>query len=292
MTAFVASAVALTLIAMLFVLHALWARPHSAASRARSNAGVLRQLAADLERDRALALLTADDYAAARLDLEQRVLADTSIADAPATSRRAVRAPVVLVSIALPAAAVAVYALTGTPHAILNHTTPAHAIAEAASDASSQIARLRTHLASTPGDGRAWVVLARLHMDENRFSEAADAYQQALAASPGKVGKDPLIWCEAADAVALTQGRVLAGKPMELIERALALDPAHPRALEMAGSAAFEARDYPRASALWRQLLAQIPQSAPEHAQLTAALARVERLAKSSLTGTSGSPAR
>jgi cytochrome c-type biogenesis protein CcmH len=283
MTVFLACTTALTLLAMLFVLRALRVRPQAAVSRRQTNLRVLRELAADLEREHRRGALSADDYNAARRDLEHRALADAAAPEVSASPARSARGSVWLVSLGLPAAAIALYPLFGTPHAISPGIAATAAAGDAASDQPTQIARLRQHLAGAPNDGRGWVLLARLHMDENRFDEAASAYERALAVSPDRVAKDPLIWCEAADAVAMAQGRVLAGRPAELIERALALDPAHPRALEMAGSAALEAGEYRRASSLWRVLLAQTPAATTEHAQLTTALAKVERLAQFSL---------
>jgi cytochrome c-type biogenesis protein CcmH len=122
-------------------------------------------------------------------------------------------------------------------------------------------------------------------MDANRFGEAVASYERAIAVSPRKAARDPQVWCELADAVALAQGGKLAGRPAELIARALALDPAFPRALEMAGSAAIEARDYRAALGYWQPLLAQLEPDSTEHAQLSRALVRVNALA-----GTASAP--
>jgi cytochrome c-type biogenesis protein CcmH len=127
--------------------------------------------------------------------------------------------------------------------------------------------------ASGPRDGRAWVLDARAKAQANRHLEAAEAYEKGIAASR-KVAGDPLVWCELADALGMAQGGVLAGRPAELVRKALALGPTHPRALEMSGSVAYEARDYPRAVAHWEQLLAQLPAGSSAHAELSAAIAR------------------
>ena len=288
MIPFLFTAAALTGLALLFLWRALRPVPE-AMSRPQCNAGVLRQLAAELERDRALGLVASDDYAVARLELEQRVLAETAPV-AVAVCAPPMRRTAILAGVALPLAAAALYALLGTPQALFRDNAPSVPV-DAADAESVQSLALRRHLAGAPRDGRAWVLLARAQMAQGQFTEAADAYRQALAVSPAKIARDPLVLCEAADAIALTRDRILSGEPAALIERALALDPMHPRALEMAGGAAFEARDFARASTLWRQLLAQLPESAPEHVQLVAALARIEPLARFSLAGTSA-PAR
>lgn len=138
--------------------------------------------------------------------------------------------------------------------------------------------RLRAHLERQPRDARGWVILARLAADRDRFEEAAQAYAKALAAS-SKVAADPAVWCEYADALGMTQGGNLAGRPRELIERALALNPNHPKALELAGSSEYERRDYAAALRYWRPLLAAQQPGSQAYAELAAAIARTERLA-------------
>lgn len=137
---------------------------------------------------------------------------------------------------------------------------------------------LAAHLARNPGDGRAWVLLARAEFEADRYVEAAAAYGKAVAASP-KVARDPAVWCEYADALGMVQGGRLAGPPHALVAHALALNPSHPKALEMAGGAAFEARDYGSAARYWRELLAQIPKATRERGELAAAIARADELA-------------
>jgi cytochrome c-type biogenesis protein CcmH/NrfG len=51
----------------------------------------------------------------------------------------------------------------------------------------------------------------------------------------------------------------------------------------MAGSVAYEMREFRRALGYWQRLLGQLTPGTPEHAQLAAAVARTERLAKTSL---------
>jgi cytochrome c-type biogenesis protein CcmH/NrfG len=138
---------------------------------------------------------------------------------------------------------------------------------------------LQRHVAKHPRDARAMVLLARSEIEADRFAEAAMLYERALAASR-KVAADPGVWCEYADALGMAQGGALAGKPLAAIERALAMDGAHPKALEMAGSAAYEQKDYAGAVRHWRRLLAAMPGNAPGRDELSAAIARAERLSR------------
>ena len=146
--------------------------------------------------------------------------------------------------------------------------------------ASGGIAAAIVFTAEPPGeprDGRGWILEARQKMDADRFEEAVRAYENGLAASR-KVAADAQVWCELADAVGMAQGGRLQGRPAELVQRALAINGAHPRCLEMAGSAAYEAADYPRARLYWEQLLVQLRPGTREHAELSAAIERTRSL--------------
>lgn len=133
---------------------------------------------------------------------------------------------------------------------------------------------LVAHLAHNPRDSRGWVLLARLELGQDRFAEAAAAYEHALG-NP-KAASDASLWCEFADALALAQGGRLAGRPREIVGQALSRDPRNRQALEMAGSAALEAGEHAVAAAYWRMLLAELPEGSGEQRELRAALDRVE----------------
>jgi len=158
----------------------------------------------------------------------------------------------------------------------------AEAAVSARAGADDALRRLRAHLERQPRDARGWVILARLEVDRERFGEAAQAYARALAAS-SRVAADPAVWCEYADALGMTQGGNLAGRPRELIDRALALDPNHPKALELAGSSEYERGDYAAALRYWRPLLVAQQAGSRAYAELAAAIARTERLAASAV---------
>jgi len=143
------------------------------------------------------------------------------------------------------------------------------------------ISRLEGHLRSQPRDGRGWVLLARAHFDGDRYADAAAAYERALAVSP-KVGRDPAVLCEYADALGMAQGG-LEGRPSELITQALSIEPRHPVALEMAGSAAYEKGRYADAVKHWKLLLATLAPQSDRQQELAAAIERAERLAAVSL---------
>ena len=87
-----------------------------------------------------------------------------------------------------------------------------------------------------------------------RYDEAAEAY--AKAEKP--LADDPELLSSYAETIAMANGKGLKGKPSELIERALKIDPQYPHALFLAGAAAMEAGDNKKGIAYWEALLPQV----------------------------------
>ncbi len=264
MTLFVALAVVMTAGAMAVVLVGSRARLRNV-SRSEVNVEALRQQVRELESERGA--FARADYEALRDELQRRLLNESQPAEDPSASRT--RWPLLATAALVPLLAAAVYGVVGSPQAMQNL-------------AASPLAQLEARVSSAPNDARAWVLLARLRMEADQFEPAAGAYAKALDASR-KVAADPQVWAEYADALGMSQGGTLAGRPRAAIDRALALDPRHPKALELAGSAAYEARDFRAAHAHWSALLALMPADSPQRAPLAAAVAKAQRLAQLSL---------
>jgi cytochrome c-type biogenesis protein CcmH len=221
--------------------------------------------------------------------MERRFLLEAADEPADTAPGTAPRGAAIALLVALPALAFGLYAFLGEPGAIEAATEAASASADPAPISSLRRETLIRHLARNTRDGRGWILLARLDFAAERFGDAAESYRKALALSP-KIAADAEVWCEYADALGMAQGGILAGRPREHVMRALALDPAHPKALEMAGSAAYEQGDFASAAGYWQTLLAALPERSAQHRELGAAIARAEQLAAA--TAGSGGKAR
>lgn len=132
--------------------------------------------------------------------------------------------------------------------------------------------RLAQRLKADPKDVEGWAMLARSYTMLGRRAEAAAAYERAVALQ----GQDASLLTDYADALAVTRESRLAGEPAALLERALALDPNHAKALSLAGTAAFERQDYAAAVSRWERLLEVAPPHSPfvEPMRANIALAR------------------
>ena len=69
--------------------------------------------------------------------------------------------------------------------------------------------------------------------------------------------------------------RSLAGRPLELIQEALAIDPKQRKALALAGTAALDAGDFKQAASYWQTLADQLTPGSEEEGQVKAVLAEI-----------------
>src|ERR1043166_467854 len=119
----------------------------------------------------------------------------------------------------------------------------------------ANIDKLAERLKQNPNDAQGWTMLARSYMMQERFPEAASAYEHLTALN----ANDADAWADYAEALALANNKNLAGKPAEAANRALQIDPNNMKALYFVGSAAFQAHDYQKAIEHWQKLLKLLP---------------------------------
>jgi cytochrome c-type biogenesis protein CcmH len=173
------------------------------------------------------------------------------------------------------------YAGIGTPEWFEVQAT-AQSAAAAAQPAQAQgmaqvsalVDQLAERLKSRPDDARGWQMLARSYAALERHAEAVDAYKTAVRLQPD----DAALLADYAFAAAMVNQRSFDGEPAALVERALALDPNHPKALALAGTMAFERKDYPAAVRHWEQLAKVEPGDSPFAQQINAGIAQARQL--------------
>ena len=98
-------------------------------------------------------------------------------------------------------------------------------------------------------------MLARSYTVLGRFGDAIPAYARAAELQPNNAA----LLSDYADAVAATQQTANNPRSIALIERALKADPKYPKALALAGSAAFDRGEYAVAIAHWQKIADQLP---------------------------------
>ena len=228
---------------------------HSAA-----NITIFKDQFADLDADLARGTISTEQHAESKSELEKRLLTEVrATPESVAVARRPHRWSAVAVAVIIPVAAGALYWQIGTPDA-LSPSVAAHASdAPTAQQIDAMIAQVKQRLEKEPNNVEGWAILARTHYTLGNFQEAASAYAKLSTLMPN----DADMLADYADALAMSQGRSFAGKPMELVRRALQIDPTQWKALAMSGSEAFDRKDYRAAVDYWQRLQDAAPADSP-----------------------------
>jgi cytochrome c-type biogenesis protein CcmH len=219
---------------------------------AETNLRVLRAQLAEVDGEHAAGRLDAEQHAAARAEIERRVLEEGGGGARPQTVgvASAGRGGMVALALAVPLAALALYLQLGNRDAFdPAAAAAAHAANEHAAlqDMETAVARLAQKMKDKPDNAEGWALLGRSYAQLGRFEESRDAYKQALE----RGREDAQLLADYVDAMAMAQGRRFSPETDKLLARALALDPNHLKSLALAGTAAMVRGDYAAAVKHW-----------------------------------------
>ncbi|MFT3817773.1 MAG: c-type cytochrome biogenesis protein CcmI [Rubrivivax sp.] len=269
--------------ALLLMLPALW-RPRAAVQgqAGGANVAVYRDQLREAERDLAADLITPERHEQLKAEIQHRVLEDTrQAAAAPAAAGRPARRSALALALLIPAASIATYLVLGQPETaapgfVEQQAAQARAQAQVTPEQIERmVATLAERLKSDPGNAEGWQMLGRSYAVLERYADAAAAYRKAAELLPGNAD----VLADLADVLGMSQGRSLAGEPTQVLQRALAADPQHGKSLALAGSAAFERKDYAAARGYWERLLAQVPAESEIARSLRGSIAEAAQLA-------------
>lgn len=258
MIAFWISAAVLIALALALVLPALLKSKiktdevaDGADGAAQANLSVLRSQLTQLDADFAVGTINSDQLALAKSEIERRALEEESAPEtrvAPAKSTRTAWA----LGLVIPLVALGIYGFIGNNQAL----DPVNLVAKAEVDPTPEqleamisvfAARLEAAPPDQASDPKSWEMLARSYAAIQKFPEASKAYKRAVELNPGNAQ----ILADYADVAAMLQGQNLVGEPTRLLERALILDPNNLKALALAGSAAYQNKQFAKAAQLW-----------------------------------------
>ena len=231
--------------------------PASAATDAqRANLQILREQLAALEVEHATGRLDAQQYRLACVEIERRVLEESQASERPPATPLRTGRTAIAVGAFVPLFAFVVYGLLGDPVAMLPRQAPVAGAGQeevTAAQIEAMVEKLAQRLdnqtTAQDGDAQAWTMLARSYTVLQRYADASRAYGRARALMP----ENAQLLADHADVMAMVQGQSVLGEPLKLVQRALQLDARNLKALALAGSAAFERRDYKAALDWWGQ---------------------------------------
>jgi cytochrome c-type biogenesis protein CcmH len=266
----------LVLVALILLLTPLVRGAGRASDQGESVVALFRRQLSNLETEIAQGRLDPEEAADTRAEITRRMLAaaDQESDDLRRGGGRSSEMPwrigaAVGIAGLLPAAALAVYAAVGTPAAI-DPARGAAAAGEGPHDRAELAAaaeQLKERLQREPGHVEGWVLLGRTFASLERFADARQAYDHAIALAPN----EPRLHAELGELIVLTAGGVVT--PEAQAEFAKAGD--DPRALFYGAEAALQRGDREAAKSALKALLAAAPAEAPWRQAVAERLAEI-----------------
>lgn len=248
---------------------------------------IFRQQFDEIAQDKANGILDGEQFEAAKSELEHRMLDEIGTSNESALVVKPELKLAAALLLIIPLASIAIYTRIGSPiSATIPQVAPntetsetANAVSAAehnakAGDIEPLLELLKAKLEKNPGDGTGWALLARSYVELRRHAEAIPAYEKAVQATPN----DPQLLADFADALAVANGNDLTGRPEELANQALKVDPHHVKALLLSATAAFNRKDYKVAIDHWEQLRNELPTDSDVLPDVKAALNEVYAL--------------
>ena len=263
----------LTLIALAFVFPTLIRKNNNVQDgRREQNIFIANEQLKELETRFEQGEIERDDYQTSRDEIEESLFSDMSDGDVKAKPAKGSFLSAGLIALLIPAIAIPVYSLVGNPaftksfdskqvvKTRSNNNVPKNA--DGTPDIDTMIAGLQKKMEADPDNAKGWFMLGRSYMVVKRYPQAAKSYDKALKLKPESAD----IMLSLADSLAMTNNGEITGRPVELVNKALEIEPNNLTALWLGGMAARQQGEYLIAIERWKKVLLQIkdPQETQE----------------------------
>ncbi len=252
----------LTAIVLLVLLRPLAGQRGGDRSAEAFDSAVYRDQLGEIESDRARGLIGEEEAEAARVEIARRLLAADSKAmtseSIPSDAGRA-KTATIAVAVVLPLLALGLYLAYGSPR------LPDQPLAARLQDPSSNqnlealVARVEARLREHPEEGEGWDAIAPVYMGWQRYSDAADAYGQAIRL----LGESAKRLSGKGQALVLANNGVVTEEARAALDRALELDPSLLEPRILLAIAKEQDGQFQAAIEDWRALLDKAPTDAP-----------------------------
>lgn len=263
----------LLLVAMAFLLIPLLRgrRAQTEEDRTALNVALYKERLAELAAEHAAGILDDAQLQAGRNEASRELLADTE-GDGERRSRLGRVAPLIAV-VLLPLLGLGLYLHWGASDKLAlarEFAQPPHSMEE-------MTARLEKAVKAQPDSAEGWYFLGRTYMTQERFTDAAAAFERAATLS----GRQAEVLGQWAQALYFANGKKMAGQPQTVADEALKQDPHEVTTLGLLGIAAFEDKRYADAAGYWQRLVEVLPADDPSREAIQSGIERArQRLAE------------
>lgn len=257
MTSFLIPAFLLLVLVLVLLLHPfIFPAKSSSTSRRQMNATIYREELDKLELEYKAGAITSTDYEIAHAEMRQRLFQDTIEEDDREVAGSSKKTAIGLcIFIALLSSAL--YFSLGDVVRVAQNNSEKPVTQEGVE---KMVAEFAIKMEKDPGNLKGWAMLARSYRILGRDEDAAKAYARAGSF----IDSDPQLLADYADVLASNANGSFVGKPSQLINQALKLDPNNMMALWLSGTASYNAKNYKAAVQSWEKLAQQLPPNTDE----------------------------
>ena len=162
-----------------------------------------------------------------------------------------------VLAVLIPGGAALVYLQLGTPE--LTDPDTVAALSEPprfdAAQVDQLITQVEARVKASPNDGEAWLVLASARKFRGDHGGAVEAFERAVRLNPPSAR----MLAEFAESLAMLAQGSFAGRPLQLLEQAMGLDPDDAKAIALMGAAQYQIGNFSAARTLLNRLLEAMP---------------------------------
>jgi len=253
----------LILIALAFVLPSLL-KKHSTLKdgRREQNIFIANEQLKELETHLEQGEIDSVDYQSTRDELEQSLFSDVNeLGDSPLqTNSNSSVLSTTFIALLIPVIAISVYLKVGnqayteeidSKKAVVNALPKK---ADGTTDIDAMVLGLQKKMEADPNNAKGWFMLGRSYMVLKRYPDATKSYEKALKLKPESAD----IMLSLADSLAMLNNGEITGRPVELINKALEVQPNNLTGLWLGGMAARQQGKYLIAIDRWKRALSQV----------------------------------
>ena len=273
---FIPAFLLLALVLFLLLRPFIFSGKNEGTSRRQMNAAIYREELDKLAAEQAAGTINAQEYEMSHAEMRQRLFQDTNEEDDKAVMGSTkkvvigVCAFIVLLSSGL-------YFSLGD---VVRITQQGDQKPMSQVGVEKMVADFALKMDKDPDNLQGWAMLGRSYRILGRNEDAAKAYGRAGSF----INNDPELLAEYADTLVANANGNFSGKPLQLINQALKLDPKNLLALWLSGTASFASGNYKVAVQTWEKLAQQLPPGSEEARAIESSIS--EARSKGGLVGT------
>jgi cytochrome c-type biogenesis protein CcmH len=256
----------LVLVLVLLLRPFIFPSKNEATSRRQMNAAIYREELDKLDAERATGAINDADYEIVHAEIRQRLFQDTNEEDDRSVMGSS-KKTIIGLCIFIVLLSSGLYLTLGDASRIAEQNAQQPMTQEGVEKMVNEFA---AKMDKDPGNLKGWAMLARSYRVLGRNEEAAKAYERA----GNFIDSDPQLLADYADTLAANNNGNFAGKPLQLINRALQLDPNNLMALWLSGTASYAAGNYKASVQTWEKLAQQLPPGTEEARSIAESIAQ------------------